>query len=100
MLYNISSATSVNSNYTATLTQPGVYYFSCPVCPFLHRLYSSQSHCSNACGNVNVCARQTFTAICCCPSTACVILHQAAVFLPERNVKRLYFCKYYHAALA
>lgn len=36
MLYSISSATSVNNNYTASLTQPGVYYFSCPVtghCP-------------------------------------------------------------------
>ncbi|DBB04922.1 hypothetical protein WJX82_004405 [Trebouxia sp. C0006] len=36
MLFSTSSATSVNNNYTATLTQPGVYYFSCPVtghCP-------------------------------------------------------------------
>lgn len=36
MLYNISAATSMNNNYTATMTAPGVYYFSCPVtghCP-------------------------------------------------------------------
>ncbi len=101
MLYNISSATSVNK-YTATLTQPGVYYFSCPVCPFLHRLCSNQSHCSNACGNVCIlcCACQIFTAICCCCSTACVIWKQAAVFLPERCVKRMGLLQVLTAGLA
>ena len=71
MLFSISSATSVNNNYTATLTQPGVYYFSCPVrrslqrlC--LQRLCSYHSPCSNACGSVCdlCCAPQVFTAIC------------------------------------
>ncbi|DBA83539.1 TPA: hypothetical protein ACH3X2_006461 [Trebouxia sp. C0005] len=74
MLYNISSATSVNNNYTATLTQPGIYYFSCPVRSSVHRLGSYHSLCSNACGNVcDLCRVPPMcTAICCCCSTACV----------------------------
>ena len=101
MLYSISSATSVNNNYTASLTQPGVYYFSCPVRPFLHRLCSYQSHCSNACGNVCFlrCAPQMFTAICCCCSTACV-WNQSVVFFPERFVKRIGLLQILTAGLA